>query len=76
MAKTITVKGIGKVSAKSDYVVISVELESKHKNYDKAMSFAADNIQNLTDTLSEIGFEKESLKTTKAPYKILCKSKS
>ena len=64
MEKTITVKGIGKVSAKPDYVVISMELESKHKNYDKAMSIAADNLQNLTDTLCGIGFEKKSLKTT------------
>lgn len=64
MAKTITVKGIGKATAKPDYVEISMELESKHKNYDKAMSIAADNIQRLTETLCGIGFEKESLKTT------------
>lgn len=35
MARTITVKGIGKVSAKPDYVVFSMTLESKHKDYDK-----------------------------------------
>lgn len=64
MAKTITVKGIGKVTAKPDYVVLSMELESTHKNYDKAVSIAADNIQRLTETLCGIGFEKESLKTT------------
>lgn len=29
MARTITVKGIGKVSAKPDYVVFSMTLESK-----------------------------------------------
>ena len=29
MARTITVKGIGKVSAKPDYVVLSMTLESK-----------------------------------------------
>ena len=64
MVKTITVKGIGKATAKPDYVEISMELESNHKNYDKAMSIAADNIQRLTETLCGIGFEKESLKTT------------
>ena len=42
MARTITVKGIGKVSAKPDYVVFSMTLESKHKDYDKAMDMAAD----------------------------------
>lgn len=44
MARTITVKGIGKVSAKPDYVVLSMTLESKHKDYDKAMNMAADHI--------------------------------
>lgn len=37
MARTITVKGIGRVSAKPDYVVLSMTLESKHIDYDKAM---------------------------------------
>ena len=41
MARTITVKGIGKASAKPDYVVFSMTLESKHKDYDKAMDMAA-----------------------------------
>ena len=36
MARTITVKGIGKASAKPDYVVFSMTLESKHKDYDIA----------------------------------------
>ena len=40
MARTITVKGIGKVSAKPDYVVFSMTLKSKHKDYDKAMDMA------------------------------------
>lgn len=61
MAKTITVKGIGKVSAKHDYVVISMILKSKHRIYDQAMSIAVDNFQNVTDTLCGIRFEKESL---------------
>ena len=64
MAKTITVKGIGRASAKPDYVVLSMTLESKHKDYDKAMAIAADHIQHLTDTLCGIGFEKGSVKTT------------
>ena len=64
MNRTITVKGIGKVSAKPDYVVLSMTLESKHKNYDKAMDMAAEHIQHLNDTLYSIGFEKGSVKTT------------
>ena len=64
MARTITVKGIGKASAKPDYVVLSMTLESKHKDYDKAMEMAADHIQHLNETLCGAGFEKGSVKTT------------
>ena len=39
-------------------------LESKHKDYDKAMDMAADHIQQLNETLCGIGFEKGSVKTT------------
>lgn len=64
MARTITVKGIGKVSAKPDYVVLPMTLESKHEDYNKAMDMAADHIQHLNETLFCIGFEKGSVKTT------------
>lgn len=64
MARTITVMGIGKASAKPDHVVLSMTLESKHKDYDKAMEMAAAHIQHLNDTLCGIGFEKGSVKTT------------
>lgn len=64
MAKTITVKGIGKASARPDYVVISMILESSHKDYDKAMSIAAENVQHLNEILVRSGFDKESVKTT------------
>ena len=40
MARTITVKGIGKASAKPDYVVFSMTLESKHKDYDSVCQYA------------------------------------
>ena len=40
MARTITVKGIGKASAKPDYVVLSMTLESNHMDYDKAMDLS------------------------------------
>lgn len=64
MARTITVKGIGKTSAKPDYVVLTMTLESKHKDYDKAMSMAGDHIQHLNEILCGIGFETGSVKTT------------
>ena len=64
MTKTITVKGIGKVSAKPDYVVLSMTLEAKHMEYQTAMDMAAEQICHINNTLTAIGFEKGSLKTT------------
>jgi uncharacterized protein YggE len=64
VTKTITVKGVGKVSVKPDYVVVSLTLESKDKEYEKAMNIANEQMDRLNKTLSDVGFEKEELKTT------------
>ncbi len=64
MARTITVKGIGRVSAKPDYVVLSLTLESKDNDYAKAMEIAADHLSNLNQVLCGIGFEEDAVKTT------------
>lgn len=64
MNKTITVKGIGRASARPDYIVISMNLEAADKMYDEAMALAAGNISLLTDVLTGSGFAKEAVKTT------------
>ncbi|MGI6607384.1 MAG: SIMPL domain-containing protein [Erysipelotrichaceae bacterium] len=64
MKKTITVKGIGKVSVKPDYVVVAITLESKDREYERAMNIASEHIDNITETLCLVGFDKEDLKTT------------
>ena len=64
MSRTITVKGTGKVSARPDYVVLSMTLETLDKDYDKAMDTAAQQLQQLNDALIAAGFEKSSIKTT------------
>lgn len=64
MNKTITVKGVGRISVKPDYVVISMTLESLDKDYGKAMEMASENIAELTEELLNVGFEKEDIKTT------------
>jgi len=64
MTRTITVKGIGRATAKPDTVVISMSLDSRDKEYDKAMEIAADNISAITDVLVSAGFEKNVLRTT------------
>lgn len=64
MSRTITVKGIGRASAKPDTVVISMSLDSRAMDYDKAMEIAIDNLQDITSTLTDAGFGKEDVKTT------------
>ncbi len=64
MSKAITVKGVGKVSASPDFVVLSMVLESQDLIYEKAMDDAAQNIEQLNTALEMVGFEKKSVKTT------------
>lgn len=64
MQRTITVKGIGNVSAAPDYVVISMSLEAQSMNYDETLELAAKKIEYLNSSLEKIGFEKKSVKTT------------
>ncbi|MGM9626216.1 MAG: SIMPL domain-containing protein [Eubacteriales bacterium] len=61
---TITVKGVGRVSAKPDFIVLSMTIESKNRTYDTAMSEAAARIEKLRDAAVQAGYEKEILKTT------------
>lgn len=64
MGRTITVKGIGQATAKPDYVVLSMVLQSLHEDYEQAMSIASDKIEQINDALAVIGFENDDLKTT------------
>lgn len=49
MSRTITVKGTGKVSAKPDFVVISMKLEAKDKKYERAMDKSAEQLEILKE---------------------------
>lgn len=64
MPKTITVKGIGKVSVAPDLVILSMVLESRNKDYEKAMITASENKEQLNLSLEKAGFEKDAVKTT------------
>jgi uncharacterized protein YggE len=64
MPRTITVKGIGRVSTSPDLVVISMSLETTEHDYEATMEFAAQKIEYLNVALEKIGFEKKSVKTT------------
>ena len=64
MARTITVKGIGKASAKPDRVILTMTLETEAKDYEAAMEMAGYHIKNLNNAFLEIGFEAGAVKTT------------
>lgn len=63
MSKTITVKGIGSVSAAPDKVIISMNLESQDKDYETAVNKASEDIAQLEASLKTAGFKKSALKT-------------
>ncbi len=58
------VKGVGRVLAKPDYVVIKLDLESKKLEYNESIVAEAEKINALTKALVRLGFEKDCLKTT------------
>lgn len=64
MPRTITVKGMGRVTTAPDYVVISMSLTARENDYEETMELAAKKIEYLNASLEKIGFEKKSVKTT------------
>lgn len=64
MARTITVKGVGRATVKPDQVELGLALKAKDKVYEKSMSMAAEQIQRLKNALEQVGFGEGSLKTT------------
>lgn len=63
MEKRITVKGIGRATAKPDTIVLTMSLKSHAQEYDKAMEIAANSISNITKAIEGVGFEKDMVKT-------------
>ncbi len=64
MDRTITVRGTGKVSLPPDQVEIILTLTAENKNYDKAVTAAASQLEAIRSALAAVGFEKDDLKTT------------
>ncbi len=62
--RIITVKGTGNVSARPDYIILSLNIETLSKTYDRAMSEAAERIERLQGAAVCVGYRKEDLKTT------------
>lgn len=63
MNRIITVKGIGKVSAKPDLIVLTMNLETKDMEYEKTIQKAAVAITDLQESIMAIGFQKTDIKT-------------
>lgn len=62
--RTITVKGVGSVSAKPDYITLLLVIESTDKEYDIALQKATKRIHLLQKVAKQNNFEDGSLKTT------------
>lgn len=62
--RTITVRGTGKATAKPDYVVLILSLNTTDKKYQSAMDKSSERIERLQKSLEKAGFEKDTLKTT------------
>ena len=61
--RTITVKGIGNVSARPDYIILSLTIEAMAETYNRAMEEAAERIEKLQDAAAHVGYGKNDLKT-------------
>ena len=65
MKRTITIQGIGKLSLKPDYTVISMSLRAANEEYDTAMETASRHLDILQNALKRLGFAKEDLKSSR-----------
>ena len=54
--RTITVKGTGNVSARPDYIILSLNIETLSKTYDRAMSEATERIERLQGAAVCVGY--------------------
>jgi hypothetical protein len=62
--RTITVRGVGSIAARPDYVVLAMAIDATAVPYEKAMAQATDRIHVLETAIVGLGFEKADLKTT------------
>lgn len=72
--RTITVKGVGKVKIKVDYIIISIDIRNLNKEYEKTMKIASNKLNSITNNIVETGIEKEEIKTSKYEVKPIYES--
>jgi hypothetical protein len=59
----IRVQGHGSVASSPDRIILSLTLESEHKDYDKAMEDSAQRLELLRQAVAKTGLDPELLKT-------------
>lgn len=64
MTRTITVKGVGTATVKPDFVILSLSVEARNEDYEKAMQEATHKIETLQAAIQTVGYDKTDLKTT------------
>ena len=62
--RTITVKGVGSASTRPDHAEITLSIEGRDNNYEKALEIASTAVETMTEALAKAGFDKKALKTT------------
>lgn len=61
--RTITVKGVGNLSVKPNYITLSMTIEEIAPDYSRAMKAAAKRIALIQNAAVQNGFQKEDVKT-------------
>ena len=65
MARTITVKGVGNVSVKPDYITITMSVEECTPIYEATMCLAASKVEEIQNAAMRVGYQKTDVKTTR-----------
>lgn len=63
MNRMITIKGVGSIHAKPDWVVVPITSTVKHKEHDEAMRKGERALEQIRSALSHVGFDKADIKT-------------
>lgn len=63
MERTITVRGVGNISAKPDFIVIEMNIRGQSKNYSEALADASSAVEAVCNAAVSAGHSKDALKT-------------
>lgn len=67
-SREISIKGIGKLSAKPDFVIVKLGLEETNLKYSEGYNQFADHMKKLQKLVEKIGFSKDELKASSISF--------